>query len=202
MRIACLQFSPHLGDVNNNMDRADQVLNNANPGNLDLLVLPEMAFTGRCFASPVHKPPRLGKSVFPENERDVGLTVGQGYNFESMNQIFPYLEPTSSAVSSLWARAKALRYECHVSVGYPEKVDPKATWPTNLVEYYNSAVVIGPDGENVAHYRKTFLYYTDTTWALEGDGFYEGHIEGLGQTAMGICECRFYSSYRGNMMTD
>lgn len=49
MRIACLQFSPHVGDVENNLNRADAVLSRANPrdlDHLDLLVLPELAFTG------------------------------------------------------------------------------------------------------------------------------------------------------------
>ena len=35
------------GDVRNNLDRADAVLSRANPQNLDLLVLPELAFTGK-----------------------------------------------------------------------------------------------------------------------------------------------------------
>lgn len=46
MRIACLQFSPVLGDIDNNLNRADAVLSRANPKDLDLLVLPELAFTG------------------------------------------------------------------------------------------------------------------------------------------------------------
>lgn len=50
MRIACLQFNPQVGDVNNNMTRADQVLAKYDNEDLDLLVLPEMAFTGKHFA--------------------------------------------------------------------------------------------------------------------------------------------------------
>jgi protein N-terminal amidase len=46
MRIACLQFAPKLGDIDNNLNRADAVLSKANPSDLDLLVLPELAFTG------------------------------------------------------------------------------------------------------------------------------------------------------------
>ena len=46
MKIGCLQFAPQVGDVNNNLNRADAVLNKANAGDLDLLVLPEMAFSG------------------------------------------------------------------------------------------------------------------------------------------------------------
>ena len=46
MRIGCLQFAPQLGDVDNNLNRADSVLSKANPKDLDLLVLPELAFSG------------------------------------------------------------------------------------------------------------------------------------------------------------
>jgi hypothetical protein len=47
---------------------------------------------------------------------------------------------------------------------------------------------VNDDGETIGNYRKRFLYYTDETWALEGqEGFYNGFIPGLGTTAMGIC---------------
>jgi protein N-terminal amidase len=47
MRIGCLQFAPLKGDVDNNLARADAVLLKACPQDLDVLVLPEMAFTGQ-----------------------------------------------------------------------------------------------------------------------------------------------------------
>lgn len=47
MRIGCLQFAPQLGDVNNNLNRADAVLFKADPNDMDLLVLPELAFSGK-----------------------------------------------------------------------------------------------------------------------------------------------------------
>jgi predicted amidohydrolase len=48
------QFAPQVGDVDNNLNRADAVLSKANPQNLDLLVLPELAFSGEssCPSSP------------------------------------------------------------------------------------------------------------------------------------------------------
>lgn len=73
-------------------------------------------------------------------------------------------------------------------MGYPEKVDPTPNWPTSP-EYYNSVIIVNEDGETVANYRKCHLYYTDETWALEGqDGFFEGYIPGLGYAALGICK--------------
>ncbi|RYP70644.1 hypothetical protein DL769_004890 [Monosporascus sp. CRB-8-3] len=155
MRIACLQFAPQVGDIHNNLNRADAVLSKANPEDLDLLVLPELAFTG--------------------------------YNFRSLQHISPYLEPQGSGITALWARTIALKHNCVVSVGYPEKVDVKPKWPTSP-EYYNSVITINGEGETVANYRKAHLYYTDETWALEGpEGFWEGYIPGLGHTSMGIC---------------
>jgi protein N-terminal amidase len=75
-----------------------------------------------------------------------------------------------------------------VTVGYPEKVDVSPMWPTGP-EYYNSTIVVNGDGETVANYRKSFLYYTDETWALEGNrGFFDGHLPGLGNTSIGICK--------------
>jgi predicted amidohydrolase len=47
MRIGCLQFAPHVGDTENNLNRADAVLSKANLDDLDLLVLPELAFSGK-----------------------------------------------------------------------------------------------------------------------------------------------------------
>ncbi|KAK1247890.1 hypothetical protein MKX07_000778 [Trichoderma sp. CBMAI-0711] len=157
MRIACLQFAPQVADVENNLTKADAILSEANSDDLDLdlLVLPELAFTG--------------------------------YNFKSLGHISPYLEESSTGISSLWARNTALKHDCTVVVGYPEKVDPTLNWPTDP-EYYNSAIAVNGDGETVANYRKTHLYYTDETWALEGShGFFAGRLPGLGQTAMGIC---------------
>lgn len=90
----------------------------------------------------------------------------------------------------------ALRYDCTVVVGYPEKVDVSSKWPTSP-EYYNSALVVNGDGETVGNYRKSFLYYTDETWALEGgDGFFQSRIPGLGIAALGICTDLKYVSHQ------
>lgn len=46
MRIACLQFNPKLGRLPENVAHANSLLEAASPQNIDLLVLPELAFTG------------------------------------------------------------------------------------------------------------------------------------------------------------
>ena len=166
MKIATLQFSPVLGDVEGNIHRANSILDAHEPKQLNLLVLPELAFTG--------------------------------YNFPSLEAIHPYLEPTSKGPSAQWAIDTALRLGCHVIVGYPEIAT--ATNASEPTRYYNSTVTISPSGHVLANYRKSFLYYTDETWASEGPSgsafhahtetgkpFFCGPLGRLGKVGHGIC---------------
>lgn len=146
-----------------------------------------------------------------------------GYNFKSLEQIIPFLEPTASGISTQWAQRTAHRLQCTVVVGYPEVAqsplsdvqlenarpeeqngftsfsrpvipnhDP--SFPHN----YNASVVVDAAGAVRAHYRKSHLYYTDATWAREGQGFQAteiplGKASASGQDAvrctatLGIC---------------
>lgn len=213
MRIGCLQFAPQVGDVDNNLNRADAVLSKADPGELDLLVLPELSFSGKLIADA-----GLGRAMEVAASHSHRTSEGKlqccrrvfllgvylhcfsstGYNFTSLNHIAPYLEHSGSGITSLWARTTALKYSCNLVVGYPEKVDITEDWPASP-EYYNAALVVNEDGETIANYRKSFLYYTDETWALEGDeGFYRGTIPGLGRTSIGICKFSEFSPFRSD----
>ncbi|KAF2092618.1 carbon-nitrogen hydrolase [Rhizodiscina lignyota] len=154
-KVACLQFNPSLGEVKENMRRAEELLEGSGEfrgGGIDWLILPEMAFSG--------------------------------YNFPSLQHIQPFLEPTASGPSTKWAIRTANRYNCHVTVGYPETVKFKllAARHSTLLhnsfarshlpvpKRYNSTVTVNPQGEVIYHYRKCFLYYTDESWADEGPG--------------------------------
>lgn len=87
-----------------------------------------------------------------------------------------------------------------MAVGYPEAAEEgnyNTIFDQQIVAEegtvaYNSMVIVSSAGEVVAHYRKSFLYYTDETWAQEGSGFYAGVIPigSSGQqvkTVAGIC---------------
>jgi len=74
-----------------------------------------------------------------------------------------------------------------VAVGYAEK-DASGPEP----RAYNSLVFVDKTGSVIAHTRKSFLYYTDETWASEGQGFHSGKIEigpslSTTKVASGIC---------------
>jgi protein N-terminal amidase len=106
-------------------------------------------------------------SLVPENERAKDVVA------HSAN------EPTTSGVSSAWARVTALYYDCVVIVGYPEKVTKERL-------YYTSTIVVNSEGNTVANYRKTVLYYCDENSVLEGpNGFIDSEVLGLGNVTMG-----------------
>ncbi|PYH88192.1 hydrolase, carbon-nitrogen family protein [Aspergillus ellipticus CBS 707.79] len=181
MKIATLQFAPRLGDLEGNIRRANallqdgKVVQGAGIGvgldllKPDVLILPELALTG--------------------------------YNFPSLEAIRPFLEPAGHGPSARWARETAARLQCKVCVGYPEiETDDKV--PEGLSNgretYYNSLLVVDAGGDIILNYRKSFLYYTDETWAAEGSterGFHQLTFHNSGQnslesqvaTSFGIC---------------
>jgi protein N-terminal amidase len=65
--------------------------------------------------------------------------------------------------------------QCVVCVGYPEveksapPTNPEAAGNAVSERYYNSLLIVEPSGTTLLNYRKRFLYYTDTTWAAEGN---------------------------------
>lgn len=99
------------------------------------------------------------------------INSSSGYNFPSREAIRPYLEPAGQGPSAEWARETARRYRCKVCVGYPEveRVAAESDEQEQGEKYYNSLLVVDENGELILNYRKAFLYYTDETWAAEGD---------------------------------
>lgn len=88
-----------------------------------------------------------------------------GYVFTSPSHVAPFLEPARIGPSALFSRALATRLRCHVVCGYPER--PADGAPPDA-RGFNAAVVVGPTGEVLHNYRKSFLYETDKAWAAEG----------------------------------
>jgi protein N-terminal amidase len=170
MKVALLQFAPEVGQVTQNIQRAESILQNTRiPHDLDWLILPELAFSG--------------------------------YNFFSLEEIKPFLEPTTNGISTQWAQQVARHYHCHVTVGYPEISVPEEH-PEDIQTQYNSTVTVSPQGVVLHNYRKSFLYYTDETWSSEGPAskyhnlsntsspdapFYAGDLGTLGKVTLGIC---------------
>ncbi|WFD28397.1 hypothetical protein MNAN1_003407 [Malassezia nana] len=180
MRVACVQYAPALGRVADNAERVRTLTASLQSGQVDLLVLPEMALTGYVFDSL--------EEIAPLLEDPYG---GQGATLDLAVEL-------------------ARRVQCHVVAGFPERASPRAlaelgtpgqhdarvareevTGLTHLPrverQAFNAAMLVAPDGSLVKVFRKHFLYETDTTWADEGGGFEYVDIPGLGRLCVAIC---------------
>ncbi|KAJ3496855.1 hypothetical protein NLG97_g2347 [Lecanicillium saksenae] len=150
MRVGCLQFAPKLGEVDHNLNRADAILTKAKFDDPDLIVLPEMAFTGT--------------------------------NFGSEKDKVPFLEPSASGVTSLWARTAAIKYGCTVAAGYPESANWSTAQPASA-EHDSSVIMVNAAGETIAN-------HSCGTWGMREDGFSNTVLPGLGKASMGHGELK------------
>jgi len=84
-----------------------------------------------------------------------------GYAFLSRREIAPLAEsipgPTTEAFGKI-----ARQYGCYICIGMPER-DPR----TGI--FYNSAALMGPNGDVVARYRKLSPAFRENLWAAKGN---------------------------------
>ena len=151
MRIAILQTSPSLGAVQQNIARATSLLTNVpREPSLDLIILPELAFTG--------------------------------YNFQTPEQIRPFVETRMESPSREWAKHVAKDFACSVLVGLPTQENDAR---------YNTATLVNSTGDIVHEYHKHHMFSTDYSWGCQaGPGFTFTTLQIDGRkirTTIGIC---------------
>lgn len=101
-----------------------------------------------------------------------------GYCWYERSEVAPFVEPIPGPTTERFAQLARER-NCFIVVGMPE-VDPA----TNL--YYNSAVLIGPEGV-VGTHRKTHPYISEPKWAVSGDLGHPVFETEIGRIALLIC---------------
>lgn len=100
------------------------------------------------------------------------------YCWASREEVAGEVEPVPGPTTARFAEI-ATRHACWIVVGLAE-VDPE----TGI--FYNSAVLIGPEGP-IGLYRKTHAYISEPKWAKDGDLGLPVFATPLGRIAMTIC---------------
>ncbi|MFC7400100.1 nitrilase-related carbon-nitrogen hydrolase [Chelatococcus sp. GCM10030263] len=101
-----------------------------------------------------------------------------GYCWFDRGEVAPFVEPVPGPTTERFA-AVTRKQGVYVVVGMPE-VDPA----TGL--YYNTAVLIGPEGV-VGRHRKTHPYISEPKWAAPGDLGHQVFETEIGRIALLIC---------------
>uniref|UniRef100_A0A7S4FQZ3 CN hydrolase domain-containing protein n=1 Tax=Eutreptiella gymnastica TaxID=73025 RepID=A0A7S4FQZ3_9EUGL len=160
LKVVAVQYDAAQAQPLNNMHKVDTLLRQlTKEDGVDILVLPEMAFTG--------------------------------YTFSDRKHISDLVE-TDGGTTEQWCRRHAMRLHCTVFCGFPYKPPMQATQDTGQpndtdVPYFNSMLIVGPDGNVLERYHKHFLYTTDETWATPGDEFKTVTLPSGVKVGMAIC---------------
>lgn len=100
-----------------------------------------------------------------------------GYCWFDRAEVRPYVERIPGPTTDRFA-ALARKHDCYIVVGMPE-VDEDDI-------YFNSAVLVGPDGI-VGRHRKTHPYISEPKWAAAGDLHNQVFDTPIGRIALLIC---------------
>lgn len=101
-----------------------------------------------------------------------------GYCWYDRQEIASQVETVPGETSARFAEL-AQRYQCYIVLGMPE-VD------TTTQLYYNSALLIGPQGV-IGRHRKSHPYISEPKWAAAGDAGHQVFDTPLGKVGMLIC---------------
>ncbi len=101
-----------------------------------------------------------------------------GYCWMDREEIADYVETVPGETTAHFAQLAA-RYNCYLVLGMPETDSI-----THL--YYNTAVLIGPDGI-IGKHRKTHPYISEPKWAANGDMGHQVFSTPIGNIALLIC---------------
>ncbi|HER25403.1 MAG TPA: carbon-nitrogen hydrolase family protein [Candidatus Atribacteria bacterium] len=90
---------------------------------------------------------------------------------------FEFQKSTLELIAEVKKRAQL--YKCIIAIGVVE-TDPDK----NI--YYNSALLINPEGQEIGHFRKSYLWHFDSNWFCAGDEYPIIETE-FGKIGMFIC---------------
>lgn len=174
VRIAAVQYDPQFQDVKGNMQRVDKMIEYLTPELVDILLLPEMAFTGYMFAN--------------REEIDPFLELEDGPSTTWARQTAMRLQCAVLVGYPEFDRATGNAFNSIAIVD--ETGDLQVGWKGHSVSLSWTFGLIACPMQTV--YRKHFLYDTDKTWATEGPCFrtLELRLKGISDAitiAPGIC---------------
>jgi len=101
-----------------------------------------------------------------------------GYCWFDRSEVEPFVEPVPGPTTARFTEI-AHQHGCYIVIGMPE-VDMESGL------YYNTAVLIGPEGV-VGHHRKSHPYIAEPKWAASGDRGHVVYDTPIGRIGLLIC---------------
>ncbi len=167
VKVAAVQCSSVLGDVEANRRKLTKLVEEAASNEAKIVVLPECAITGY-----------LSQDL-RTNWHLRGWPLESDFHGKDPSQ---YAEPVPGP-STVHFAALAKRLQVYITVPFVEKYRD-----TEGTVYYNTVCLVSPKGEVVAHYRKLTPWpRPEQSWATPGDRGVQCFDTEYGRVGMAIC---------------
>lgn len=172
LRVGLVQFDPKVENVEYNIRRVKERIASLEPGTVDLLCLPEMAFTGYVFPT--------AESILPFVEHP-----DKSYSRDACAEIAQRLKCYVVAGYP----APTLTPQGGKEQAGEDSSDPAEGTKKSEGVARNNAIVVDPNGQVVHEYTKTNMFESDLPWAQPGSGFttFTTPLETLGTASLAIC---------------
>lgn len=174
-RIGLVQFDPKVEEVEYNIRKVKELTASLDPGSVDLLCLPEMAFSGYVFPT--------ATSILPFVERP-GASPSKDACAEIAQRLGCYVIAGYPAPTISIQESKEQVEGDSKSVTDGDKGEPAGEGVAR-----NNAVVVDPSGKVIHEYTKTNMFESDLPWAQPGSGFstFTTSLKALGTISVAIC---------------
>ncbi|CAE6439074.1 unnamed protein product [Rhizoctonia solani] len=172
LRVGLVQFDPKVEHVEYNIRRVEERVASLEPGTVDLLCLPEMAFTGYVFPT--------AESILPFVE-DPDKSPSRNACAEIAQRLKCYVVAGYPAPTLTPQESKEQAGE--------DASDPARGTKKSEGVARNNAIVVDPNGQIIHEYTKTNMFESDLPWAQPGSGFtsFTTPLEALGTVSLAIC---------------
>jgi predicted amidohydrolase len=171
VKVAAVQCSSDLGDVEGNRKKLTALVEEAARNGARIVVLPEAAVTGY-----------LSQDL-KTNWHVPGMPLHAAFKGKDPA---PYAE-TVPGPSTRHFAALAKKLEIYLTVPLVEAAPPPEGKKGD-VRYFNTVCLMSPKGEMVAHYRKLTPWpHPEQSWATPGDRGVQVYDTEYGRVGLGIC---------------
>lgn len=186
VKVAAIQGSSKMGAVEENTEKFVELVRTAARGGAKIVVLPEMAITGYLSQDlketwsvpgrPVRKSPATRETFERKNPEGAAEEVPGGTTTRRFGEVAKELGIFVSV--TLCEKSKRGR-----EAGLNDEDDP----PGREWVFFNTACLMGPDGEIACKYRKTNLWpYVDRAWLTAGHGVATAQTP-WGRVGLAVC---------------
>jgi len=162
---------------------------------------------GVCQFQPIFMEPERNRNKMLEMVKDINADLivfpelaTSGYTFNNLDELKAVAENAQTGQTAKQFKQLAKENNCSYVIGFPERVNSRLTIHDSRLTYYNSSMLVNPDG-TIHIYRKTHLFWDEKLYFTPGNtGFQVFEAKNGVRIGMMICFDWFFPESARTLM--